>query len=219
MYSNININRANEIGPTIYPYYYTTVLNNSNSNIDFMLELLPDSIVYGLALELNPLGNVSAHNDFISADAPMELNMDIKLPLSIIANNLTLADTLNIGISDTTGLYSAMLNINLENGFPLEAQIDLILLDQNNMVVSHILSPTLVPSASLNGNGVVSGASSSTHQLTLSQKDLKTLIQNKKIVLKIIFNTPTSSNHIDIYDYYKLKFNVVANFEYGVEIE
>ena len=217
--NNININRAIEIGPTISPYYYTTVLNNSNSNIDFMLELLPDSIGYESGLELNPLGNVSAHNDFISSDAPMELNMDIKLPLSIIANNLTLADTLNIDISDTTGLYSAMLNINLENGFPLEAQIDLILLDQNNMVVSHILSPTLIPSASLDGNGVVADFSTSTHQLTLNQKDFKTLIQNKKIVLKIIFNTPISSNHIDIYDYYKLKFNVVANFEYGVVIE
>lgn len=217
--NNININRANEIGPTIYPYYYTNVLNNSNSNIDLMLELLPDSIGYALSLELNPLGNVSAHNDFISSDAPMELNMDIQLPLSIIANNLTLADTLNIDISDTTGLHSAMLNINLENGFPLEAQIDLILLDQNNMVVSHVLSPTLVPSAAVDGNGVVSANSSSTHQLTLNQKDFNTLIQNKKIVLKIIFNTPISANHIDIYDYYKLKFNVVANFEYGVVIE
>lgn len=217
--NNININRANEIGPAISPYYYTTVLNNSNSNIDYMLELLPDSIGYGLALELNPLGNVSAHNDFISSDAPMELNMDINLPLSIIANNLTLADTLNIAISDTTGLNSVMLNINLENGFPLEAQLDLILLDQNNMVVSHVLSPTFVPAASLGGNGVVSAFSASTHQLTLSQKDFKTLIQNKKILLKIIFNTPISSSHIDIYDYYKLKFNVVANFEYGVVIE
>ena len=161
----------------------------------------------------------SAHNDFISSDAPMELNMDIQLPLSIIANNLTLADTLNIDISDTTGLHSVMLNINLQNGFPLEAQLDLILLDQNNMVVSHVLSPALVPSASVNGNGVVSDISSSTHQLTLNQKDFNTLIQNKKIVLNIIFNTPTSSDHINIYDYYKLKFNVVANFEYGVEIE
>ena len=217
--NNININRATEVGSAIFPYYYTTGLNNSNSNIDLMLELLPDSIEYGVALELNPLGNVSAHNDFISSDAPMELNMDIQLPLSIIANNLTLADTLNIDISDTTGLQSAMLNINLQNGFPLEAHVDLILLDQNNMVVSHVLSPALVPSASVDGNGVVSDISSSMHQLTLNQKDFNTLIQNKKIVLKIIFNTPTSSDHINIYDYYKLKFNVVANFEYGVEIE
>ncbi len=217
--NNININRANEIGPTIHPYYYTTLLNNSNSNIDLMLELLPDSIGYGLSLELNPLGNVSAHNDFLSSDAPMELNMDIQLPLSIIANNLTLADTLNIDIIDTTGLHSVMFNINLENGFPLEAQIDFILLDQNNMAVNHILSPTLVPSAAVDGNGVVSGISSSTHQLTLNQKDFNTLIQNKKIILKIIFNTPISANHIEIYDYYKLKFNVVANFEYGVVIE
>jgi len=87
------------------------------------------------------------------------------------------------------------------------------------MVVSHILSPTLVPSASVDGNGIVSAISTSTHQLTLNQKNFNTLIQNKKIVLKIIFNTPTTSDHIDIYDYYKLKFNVVANFEYGVEIE
>ena len=217
--SNININRANEIGPTIYPYYYTTALNNSNSNIDLMLELLPDSIGYGLALELNPLGNVSAHNDFISTNAPMELNMDIQLPLSVIANNLTLADTLNIDISDTTGINSVMLNINLENGFPLEAQIDLLLLDENDIIIGHVLSPTLVPSASVDGSGIVSAFSTSTHQLMLNQTDFNALIQNKKIVLKIIFNTPISSNHIDIYDYYKLKFNVVANFEYGVVIE
>jgi len=217
--NNININRANEVGSVIYPYYFTTLLNNSNSNIDFMLELLPDSIGYGLDLELNPLGNVSAHNDFISSDAPMELNMNVNLPLSIIANNLTLADTIDIQISDTSGLHSVMLNINLENGFPLEAQLDLALLDQNDMVVSHIYSPMLIPSATIDGNGIVSDISVSTHQLTLNQKDFNTLIQNKKLVLKVIFNTPTFTSHIDIYDYYKLKFNVVADFEYGVEIE
>ena len=112
-----------------------------------------------------------------------------------------------------------MLNINLENGFPLEAQIDLLLLDENDIIIGHVLSPTLVPSASVDGSGIVSAFSTSTHQLMLNQTDFNALIQNKKIVLKIIFNTPISSNHIDIYDYYKLKFNVVANFEYGVVIE
>jgi len=217
--NNININRANKIGSTIFPYLYTTTLNNSNSNIDYMLELLPDSIGYGLDLELNPLGNVSAHNDFISSDAPMELNMDINLPLSIIASNLTLVDTLSFDISDTTGLHSVMLSINLENGFPLEAQLDLALLDQNDMVVGHIYSPTLIPSATIDVNGIVSETSHSTHHLTLSQKDFNTFVQHNKVVLSVIFNTPTSSSHIDIYDYYKLKFNMVADFEYGIEIE
>lgn len=217
--NNININRANQVGPTIYPYIYNTNLDESNSNIDYLLELLPDSIGYDLSMEINPLGNISAHNDFISSESPFELNMGISLPLSIIASNLTLADTINIEINDTSDINSIQLNITLENGFPLDAQLDLALLDQNQMVIAHNFSPNLIPAATIDGNGIVSSPSSSIHQLTLSQKDFNTFIKNKKFVLKIIFNTPPSVSHIDIYDYYKLTFNVTADFEYGVEIE
>lgn len=214
----ININRAYEIGSLIHPYLFNENYSNANSNIDYLLENLPDSIGASLTLELNPLGNVSGHNDFISAESPIKADLAINMPLSIIASNLNLSDTLVISIPDTIGITNGNLYIEINNGFPLGANLDIELLDQNKMVVDHILSPAEIPSATINSSGIVTNSSYSSHTLSLGEKNMEILKKNKTLLLKVIFNTP-SANHINIYDYNKLKFTIKSDFGYGIEIK
>ncbi len=217
--SVLNINRAQENGSTITPYVWSTQMNNSNSNIDQLLELMPDQLRYELELKLNPLGNVSGHNDFISADAPMEINMNVDMPLSAIASSLTLVDTIELNISDTNNINYGVFNIDLENGFPLGASIDIALLDHNNMVAGHVFSPDLIPSASIDGNGLVTTPSASYHQIELGAIDMRTLKKSNRIILRIVFDTADPNNHVQLYDHYKIGYKMVADFNYNVNIE
>jgi len=98
--SPININRAQETFtvPEVTYSYYNVAINTSNSNIDQMIELLPNRLVYDMNLNVNPLGNISGNNDFVFKKYPLKTMLNVEFPLSFIANNLTLVDTVNFNL-------------------------------------------------------------------------------------------------------------------------
>ncbi|MFB0924398.1 MAG: hypothetical protein QMB65_03800, partial [Vicingaceae bacterium] len=62
----LNLNRAQLTGgiPEVTYTTYQLDMNTSNSNIDQLIEIFPDEILYDLNLNINPLGNISGGNDF-----------------------------------------------------------------------------------------------------------------------------------------------------------
>lgn len=209
------INRATNNSGNISTTEFSSIFNSSNSNIEAWLENLPDSVLYGLDFELNPIGNVSGHHDFIDIDAPFEVNMNVDMPLSFLANNLTLIDTLSFNPENIEQIISGKLKINIDNGFPLQADLSL-----KNMVSSEeLFSQKPINSALIDNNGKVNQSVESTHEITLSAESLNLLRTDNFLILKVKFNSPPSSNLISIYDYYKLKFNVVTDFTYQTKIE
>ena len=65
-------------------------MDNGNSNIDAFIENLPDGITYDLDVTANPLGDVSNGNDFLYDDSRLTADLDVDIPLNIIATDLTL---------------------------------------------------------------------------------------------------------------------------------
>ena len=110
-------------------YYY---LDNGNSNVKQFIENLPDKLGFLFDFDLNPLGNVSSGNDFFYYDRPFEAVMDIDIPLRASLTNLTLVDTIawNLaGNSVVESINSGSFTLIAVNGFPLEAMVELILMD------------------------------------------------------------------------------------------
>lgn len=192
-------------------------LTESNSNIDLMLESMPDSIGYALDVEINPYGDVSGGDDFIDVDYPFRAILNATLPLNAIANELTLVDTINISLAEDAKFNETSLYLTLENGFPMEATVDMAILDGNNMVVKHIFSPTTIPMAQIGIAGKVISNSYSEHVLALDAVDMQNLKQHKKIKLTLSFSTPAV--HTYLYDYYKVKYSLSGEGDYGIEIE
>lgn len=209
------INRASQSGGSISSTEFTSSFTSANSNIENWLENLPDSILYDLDFELNTLGNVSGHHDFIDAKVPFEVNMNVDMPLSFIASNLILTDTITLNTENIEQVIKGKLKLSIDNGFPLEATLSL----KNELSNEELFSPTPVLSALIDNNGVVSQTVKSTHEITFSEEALNQLKVNNKLILQIKFNSPASSNLISIYDYYKLKFSVVSDFTYQTNIE
>ena len=122
---NLNINRATENSLASYnviPYVYSVSLNKNNSNIKQIMESLPDSLRYDLSFQLNPLGNISGSSDFIYSDKLIDTRIQVKMPLSFAANQLTLSDTIDFNIEDATDLDPigpSVITLHAMNGFPL----------------------------------------------------------------------------------------------------
>ena len=218
----ININRAAESGFVDYPTYANFPLNSTNSNIINFIDNLPDKLGYSIKINTNPLGNVSGSNDFIFSDKLLNVALDMEIPLSLVANNLTLVDTLNLNISNNSGVqnvHSGTITLFANNGFPFQAAMQIYLLNSHNVAVDSILGYTnTIDEAPLNSSLRATLQKLTKIVVPMSESKMNLLYATKKVSLKVKFNTASQPNYIKIYSDYKLDVNLVGDFNYTVHL-
>lgn len=185
---------------------------------------MPTSIGYSLQVTTDPLGNVSGSNDFAYYGYGISANINVTIPLSLIANNLTLADTLAVnfaGSANTTQhIKSGTLTIYASNGFPFSAGLQLYLLNKNNIVYDSLFIPATqtINAAPVNAvTGIVTNPQSSVLTISLDAAHTQELFNTKNIILHARFNMGNlPSTYRKIYDYYQLGLKLVGNFDYQI---
>jgi hypothetical protein len=211
------LNRAYENAGGFVPSQLVYNLDENNSNITSMISSLPSSLGYNFNVTINPLGNISGYNDFLDINSPLKLSLDANMPLSVLANDLTLVDTLDLQISDTSMLNSMTLMIDMLNGFPLSAEVSMAVLDQNDKIVSYLFSPSEIYSAEVDLSGIIATKSESYHELMISEKDMERIKTYGKVVLTVAFNSE-GSTPVKLYDYYTLDYNIKADANVTISI-
>lgn len=226
--STIHVNRAtatNNPASPVDPSLLNFAINPSNSNILQWLDNIPTAIGYKLQVITDPLGNVSGSNDFAYYGYGINANINVTIPLSLIADNLTLVDTLAVnfaGSGDAASKHvkSGTLTLYATNGFPFSAGIQLYLLNKNNMVYDSVCVPaqSIIASAPVNANtGIVISPKSSVLTISLDAAHTQELFNTKNIMLEARFNMGNPpSTYLKIYNYYQLGVKMVANFDYEI---
>lgn len=227
--STIHVNRAtptNNPAPAspVNPSVMNFSINPSNSNILAWLDNLPTSIGYALQVTTDPLGNVSGSNDFAYYGYGITSDINVTIPLSLIAGNLTLADTLAVnfaGAGNTTEhVKSGKLTIYASNGFPFSAGLQLYLLNKSNVICDSLFIPTTqtIASAPVNGvTGIVTTPQNSILTISLDAAHTQELFNTQNIILYARFNMGSlPSTYMKIYSYYQLNLKLVGNFDYLV---
>ena len=220
----ILINRAtqtyNPANPVI-PSIQTFNLTPSNSNILQWIDNLPSSVGYTVNVTTDPIGNVSGSHDFAFFGYGIESNLNISMPLSLIATNLTLADTLPINLASTAqaqNIKSGTFTLYADNGFAFSAGLQIYLLGTNMKVTDSLMSsPQTIQPGILNGLGEVTSVTTSTVKIPLSETQTKTLLGTKNIIIMARFNMGSlPSTYRKIYNYNTLGIKLVGNFDYLV---
>ena len=211
--------------PTVLPgfvdqYIY---LDESNSNTSELLEIFPDKIIYDFDVLIHPINEVppmGEGNDFIYYDAGLNTSLNVEIPLSLIAGNLNLSDTVDWSIDPDVfeDVEDGHLYFIFKNKFPLQAKISLELLSVGSQVLSTPnLIPDLVEAASLNpANGLSLGAKQSVLELVLDEQLIDDLIAAKQLCVKATFDSGVSTEFVRIYSFYTLDFSVSARFNYTI---
>lgn len=212
-----NINRALDMGWYSSPYKYEVDVNSSNSNIESFVELLPDMVKYKLGVELNPLGNVSGHTDFLYENSRVEAGLSVNIPLNLIASQIKLADTLNFNLDDydqNGKILKGRLKINVLNGLPLKATLMVQMLDENDMVIGNLIS-----SAVINGNTSSTSSSVGTNNyqtlyVDMNSDVLVTAYRAKKLVIYTEFETAPAGTFVSIYSTqrFKTQISILADY-------
>ena len=169
-----------------------------------MLEILPDRINTQATFYINPNGPAST-DDFLYPEYPIKASMSMEIPLSFMAENLTLTDTNEISMSDQDNIEIETLYIIIENGFPLDAEIQIILLDQENLIIDTLMYNSLILAATVNENNEVSKSTIS----TIEMNDV-TLEEAAKLITISSFSTQSINEFIKIYNDYQMGITISA---------
>lgn len=211
-----NIIRATESNIPSYPVYpknYTFDL--SNANVDKMIEIMPDSLIYDITADLNPLGNISSGSDFIYFDKGLQAILKLDIPLNFSSNNLLIEDFSDLNFN-SDNINSGMINIYLENTFPFSVNIQFYLLDdQDNIMDSLLLQNTLVPSGIIGNDDIVKQASSSTLQIKLDDKLIHSMKISHRMLIRANINSEQNLSY-KLYEHYGMDIKMVGDLSYGI---
>ena len=219
----VNINRAQETFsiPEVTYTNYNIFMNTSNSNIDNLIELFPDQLKYDIDLEVNPFGNISGNNDFVFKKHPLKANLNVEFPLSLIANDFALLDTIDLSLpeKDNGEIIDGTLYMYADNTFPFDAKIELSLYDTDAKFLQQLVVVDKIQAAPVDASLRVKQMKSSVIAIPLSESDVDNLYLTKKVVMKIIFKTLPPSQYVKIYEDYAIDIKVVGDFSYNVNLE
>lgn len=221
----LTINRAQDF--PLRPAKHDFQINSATSNIKNFLTNLPSSIDYDVQIRTNPNGNQQTYDDFAYLDSRLKVNLDLNIPLSVKANNLTLRDTFGFKLGNSPkeidNINSGTLYLITYNKFPLKGDVTLVVYDSLNNPIDTLLSNyTLVP-GDVDGNCRVNDAKKNVFSIPVSSTRIHKLFSGYKAVLTAFFNTQTNNGtcngqYYKIYSDYKLDAKITAQFNYKVKL-
>ena len=192
----------------VQPTYNILYLNQSNSNIDELVELQPNQINIGYELFLNPDQNNK--EGFLYKGHGLSADMEISMPLSLIAQDIVLRDTTAFEINMSQELSESSFTLLVENGFPLSANVKLQLLDENMLLLDSLNENTIIEAASIGENGRVSNPVES--EIVFPFNNTNGLFDHtKNICFEVTFNTEPTDQHVRIFSDYLMKLTLIAN--------
>ena len=167
-----------------------------------MLSIFPNKINTSATFYLNPNGQ-SAIEDFLFPEYPMEANLAVEIPLSFIANELTLSNSSELEIENIEEIET--LYITIENGLPLEAKLELLAIDEAGVVIDTLMANQHILAGLTNAEGKVTESKTST--LEINNTGLNNI---KSIKATASFNSQSQQEYISIYSDYTMGITLSA---------
>lgn len=215
----VNIDRATDLGNGFSPAVKNYVLNGGNSNIEQFLENLPDRVDYALDLTINPLGNISNGHDFLYHDSKVIGELEVEIPLRLIATDLTLAKTVEIdlpGSPENHAWRSGILHLFVENGFPFSAGLELAVVNNEDQMLTTLGPGGTVGPGTMDGSGVVAGPTSSHITFEVAPGQMHMLQETGRLRITAAFNTADQAQHVQLLDDYRMDVQVTVEANWMV---
>jgi hypothetical protein len=222
----LNIDRAVNNGYNSNPQYTPVTKNypftNAVTNLAAFVSNLPDMVEYNVDLKVNPLGNISGSKDFLYRDASIKINVDLDMPLTFKMGGLTLADTIDYDINakeeDVDRYQGGNFKLFAANGFPLDARVQLYLIDENGMVTDSLFSNSLIAAAPVDANFKAIGQQNTVINFAVSTDKADKLVNTKKVVVKAVFDTKPQNQYLKMYSNYKLDLQLTSDFKFRMKL-
>jgi hypothetical protein len=221
---SINVNRANKTNnPSnpVFPWLKQINVNSSNSNLNPFLQNLPNYLGYSIKATLNPLGNISAGNDFAFYGRGLIVIADVDIPLALSANYFSLVNFSKVDLTqlkELNDVNSCDIIMQTRNNYPFRAQIQGYMLNDQNQIIDSLFVPgqNIIESAITDGNNVVLNYVDSKLIASFDKTKITNLTQCKQIKFVSYLYLPNQPTPIKINEDSYLDLVVHAYLNYNV---
>lgn len=194
MGSNLLVNVAADSWANLQPSLTSITFNGANSNIEDFLENLGSMYKVGYDILLNPWGNISSGTEEIFPNSRLKLKLKAKMPLKLGLQDLIFQDTFDLNVNqnyESTHVTKGDLIFEFTNAFPVNAGLELKLLDANGAELMAINPTGIIESAVLGSVDSNSGLMTrdSKMVISLSEEQVKALNDAKFLMLRAFSNT------------------------------
>lgn len=198
-------------------------LDRLNSNIADVINKRPRWIQFKAKATTNPAGN--DHHNFVTDVSKINVEVVMELPLWGYVYNYNSRDTIHIDLDDLFNEYNplkrALVRIDIQNGFPVEAFAQVYFVDENYQVLDslfHTNEERLLKAASVDANGRVLDFNRKVTKVEYDTDRLEKLRNCKYAVYGAHANSTNADVNkvVKVYRDYRVKFDV--GFEVDLEI-
>lgn len=221
-----NINRASDFPLT--PAVSTFSVNGNNSNIKQMLGILPNKLYYDVEVKTNLQGNTQQYRDFAYLESALKVKLNAEMPLSLIANNLVLRDTIGFDLSTTNtnieGIKDGLLNVIIKNKYPIDATLHMVIYDETWQAVDTLFSNQLFAAGDLDNNCRVQEAKRTKVPVFVDEDRMDKVKLGRHAIITATFNSASNNatcngQYLKIYSDYNLDVTFTARFNYKVGVK
>ena len=168
---------------------------------------IPNKFITSATFYLNPYGQ-NIIEDFLYPEFTLDANINIEVPLRVNANNLTLVDTSEIEINEISNYDIQKVFFNIENGFPLDIKLKILLLDENDIIIDTLVQDINIDAAQVDVNNIVVN-----NQMTTVEVDYQDFTNVKKAILISSLNTIPNSEYVSLYSNYEIDIAISAKIK------
>ncbi len=222
--TSVNIDRASKSDIKVFPSIKNFLFNTANSNITSFLSTFFNRLTYAGSISLNPLGNISSHNDFAFYNTGVKILADIDIPLRYTADNFKLKTKANVNFSNLSQLdnvNSGAFVLNASNGFPFDAKLQAYMLNSNGSIIDSLFLPgfDVFAKGNINNQNEVISRKESTIRVAVSAEKIKNLKICKSIQIVSYFIMPPNPPEIKLKESYGIDLSIVAEINYNAGIK
>lgn len=218
---NINLPRATEISPGGgVSNAASYIFDLSQGNITEFIENAPSAISFSISGIVNPMGNVSAGNDFYYYNKNLNADLHLEIPLNLSFGNILMNDTINMNVVRDENHYvnNAILTITALNDFPLSASLKIYLYDENFNLLDSLCPSENIASAHVDANGRSIAAVETSLNIKSGSTTTDNLFRTKKAILKVRFSTGGNPGQkVKFFPWYRLRLKMHASFNYYIQ--
>lgn len=217
---SVNYPSVSEVGSTKVT---NLQIDKSNSNVNILINPTPKYIVHTIEAVSNPDGAPTSSN-FITDQSKMTIRTEVELPLVGFGKNLIFQDTLPMALEGSMfeQVESILFRINIDNGFPFNAEMQLYFTDENFVVIDSLMGADreIIASAPVDANGRSSGITNKTTDITYDRERAEKFFNAKYAIVWAKGNTPNSQNNsvVKFYEDYFMNVRLGMNVKAGLKL-
>lgn len=222
---SINVGRANKTNNSsnpVFPWFKQININSSNSNLNPFLQNLPNYLGYSVKAKLNPLGNISAGNDFAFYGRGLKVTADVDIPLALSADYFSLVNYSKVDLTqlkELNDVNSCQIMLEARNNYPFKAKVQGYMINEMNEVIDSLFIPgqnTIEP-ALTDINNVVLNYTDSRLEADFDKTKIIHLTQCKQIKFVSYLYLTNQPTPIQITEDSYLDLVVHANLNYNAK--